>query len=97
MDAKYRKKPVVISAVKTRAAIAAARSDWDALPDWLKKSYEEGYILFRPDGVDIKTLEGVMTAGLDDMIILGVKGEIYPCKPDIFAATYEAVDGSPLS
>ena len=41
--------------------------------------------------VQIKTLEGTMTANPGDWIITGVKGEKYPCKPDIFTATYEAV------
>lgn len=41
--------------------------------------------------VEIPTMEGVMRAGLGDWIITGVKGERYPCKPDIFAATYEPV------
>jgi hypothetical protein len=40
----------------------------------------------------IKTLEGTMRADMGDWIIRGVKGELYPCKPDIFAATYEAVE-----
>jgi len=40
----------------------------------------------------IPTLEGVMTAQENDWIIKGVQGEFYPCKPDIFEATYEAVD-----
>ena len=39
--------------------------------------------------VEIHTLEGTMTAGVGDWIIRGVKGELYPCKPDIFDATYE--------
>lgn len=41
--------------------------------------------------VEIPTLEGVMRGEVGDWIIRGVKGEFYPCKPDIFAATYEAV------
>lgn len=41
--------------------------------------------------IEIITLEGTMTGNLDDWIIRGVKGELYPCKPDIFAATYERV------
>lgn len=41
--------------------------------------------------IKIETLEGVMTANPGDWIITGVKGEKYPCKPDIFEATYEAV------
>ena len=45
----------------------------------------------RPDGLHIMTLEGDMHASPGDFIIKGVKGEFYPCKPDIFAATYEKV------
>lgn len=41
--------------------------------------------------LSVYTLEGVMTASPGDWIIRGVKGELYPCKPDVFAATYEAV------
>ena len=42
-----------------------------------------------PDCLDIKTLEGTMRAMPEDWIIRGIRGEFYPCKPDIFAATYE--------
>lgn len=42
--------------------------------------------------IEIETLEGVMKANPGDWIITGVKGEKYPCKPDIFKATYEKVD-----
>ena len=49
----------------------------------------EAYQTDRP--MDIETLEGVMHADTGDWIITGVKGEQYPCKPDIFGATYERV------
>ena len=42
--------------------------------------------------VEIKTLEGTMRGDVGDWIIRGVKGEFYPCKPDVFEATYEAVE-----
>ena len=42
--------------------------------------------------IEIHTLEGVMVASIGDYIIKGVSGEFYPCKPDIFAATYEPVE-----
>lgn len=48
-------------------------------------------IVAENDGMDIKTLEGVMKADFGDWIIKGVKGEFYPCKPDIFKMTYEVV------
>ena len=42
--------------------------------------------------MEIETLEGVMKANKGDWIIKGVKGELYPCKPDVFEMTYEKVD-----
>jgi hypothetical protein len=46
----------------------------------------------KPVEIEIETLEGTMTATPGDWIICGVQGELYPCKPDIFEATYEPVD-----
>ena len=86
---KYRKKPVVIEAVQ-----------------WTGANVDEvlgGFILARgsarrepsaPQSIYIDTLEGTMRADKDDWVIRGVKGEFYPCKPDIFAATYEPVEES---
>ncbi len=76
----YRKKPVVIEAVQW--------STGDKLPG--------GCFYGRGETFDlaccfIETLEGVMRVNSGDWVITGVKGEIYPCKPDIFAVTYEAV------
>ena len=88
---KFRKKPVVIEAVQVREALRAARHEWSALPGWMVAAYERGEILFlnHPISVSIKTLEGEMRGDIDDWIICGVRGELYPCKPDIFAETYE--------
>lgn len=44
--------------------------------------------------ISITTMEGVMRAEIGDFIIRGVKGELYPCKPDIFMATYELIEGA---
>lgn len=82
----YRKKPVVIEAWQFTPENCARQ------PKWVKGEW--GFV----DGVDvlrIKTLEGVMTAQVGDWIIRGVKGELYPCKPDIFDATYERVQHDP--
>ena len=79
----YRKKPVVIEAIQVTQE---AKEEIEAI---------EGVRVVSFDGVlawaSIDTLEGTMTASLGDYIIRGVKGELYPCKPDIFAATYDAV------
>jgi hypothetical protein len=76
---KYRKKPVVIEAIKFDGTLCSLESF--AIPE---VSQELG-----SNAAQIPTLEGVMTAEKGDWIIKGVKGEFYPCKPDIFAATYE--------
>lgn len=76
---KFRKKPVVIEAVQydgTKLAIAEIMR------------LGNGIMLY-PDHLVIKTLEGDHRADTGDWIIKGVKGELYPCKPDIFAQTYE--------
>lgn len=93
---KFRKKPVEVQAWPTTVILRQAESDWAALPTPIKDAYESPSprhgIVFAPDGVYIKTLEGEMKAERGDWIICGVKGELYPCKPDIFEATYEAVE-----
>lgn len=88
----FRKKPVVIEAVPCREAMRAFTGNWSALPPWLAELYEKGGVVPTPEGIYLPTLEGSMLAGKDDWIIRGVKGEVYPCKSDIFAATYEAAE-----
>ena len=86
---KYRKKPVVIEAEPVATLIRDAKEAWRRLPAWFRSAYENGNLLIGPDFIDIKTLEGTMRGGETDWIIKGVKGELYPCKPDVFAETYE--------
>ena len=85
--AKYRKKPVVIEAVQIRGGQLRGIS-----PPWFVKAVADGYAVWGDDGLAIRTLEGKMLAGEGDWIICGVKGELYPCKNDIFRATYDNVD-----
>ncbi len=90
---KFRKKPVVIDAFQWKKEIYRGGAfNWNVLPQWLKDAYEKGDIIFTDNGMEIKTLEGWHLANWDDFIIQGVKGEIYPCKPDIFEITYEPVE-----
>jgi hypothetical protein len=81
--ARYKKKPVIVDAVQF--AEGMLRQD---LIDFLGNSTFD----IRGDYLYIITLEGAMRADLNDWIIKGVEGEFYPCKPDIFEATYELVD-----
>jgi hypothetical protein len=91
---KFRKKPVVIEAWPVSDLILAAKmGSWDALPQSLRDSNDSGGLVVCEKRALIQTLEGEMEAGFDDWIIKGVAGELYPCKPDIFEATYEAVGG----
>jgi hypothetical protein len=85
---KYKKKPVEIQAVQYTGNNEHEIMEFagDARVRCVPMS-----MTLRPS-ITIDTLEGVMTASEGDFIIRGVKGELYPCKPDIFAATYEAVD-----
>lgn len=94
---KYRKKPVVIEAFQYDGDLKGSDGQY-YVPDWAVKAFENKAIFF--DGLDsespptelfIKTLEGVHHANVGDYIIQGVNGELYPCKPDIFEKTYEAV------
>ena len=78
---KFRKKPVVIEAFR-----------WgiDQVPKWWEDAKE--ILIDIPTGtVCIPTLEGYHNARFGDYIIQGIQGELYPCKPDIFEATYEKV------
>jgi hypothetical protein len=80
--AQYKKKPVIIDAVQYRS-----NSDTDEVT-----KFTEGKFIRNPNGLPyVKTLEGNMTVNNGDYIIKGVKGEFYPCKPDIFEMTYEKV------
>lgn len=84
---KFQKKPVVIEAFQ-----------WGDLsidsPDWYQEAIQNGTIILSdPPQINnvarIVTLEGDMTVAREDWVIRGVKGELYPCKPDIFEETYE--------
>ncbi len=82
---KYRKKPVVVDAVQVTA------STFDAPhpnPEHIAGVIYDPVLRI----ATIQTLEGLMIANIGDWIIRGVKGEFYPCKPDIFEATYEVAE-----
>ena len=86
MIEKYRKKPVEIEAVQF-----SCEDDYDRIREWCKDFYRES--TGADGGVDycVETLEGNMHTQVGDWIIKGIQGEFYPCKPDIFEATYDSV------
>ena len=82
---KYRKRPVVIEAMELKNDTYSQ----EEVAKWCNgKKGPDG-------GVFIETLEGRMYAGAGDYIIKGINGEFYPCKPNIFKATYEPVGDNP--
>lgn len=79
----YRNKPVVIEAVEYLGNFDQKLAEWCG-----------GVVVGMGQGfakIEIRTLEGAMTASPGDYIIKGTQGEFYPCKPDIFVARYEEV------
>jgi hypothetical protein len=87
--AKFRKKPVVIEAVQ----YAGNGNFKDPhLPTWLWEAFEGGVAFNRSGALMLQTLEGEHIVSDGDYVIRGVKGELYPCKPDIFAATYDPAE-----
>jgi hypothetical protein len=89
--AKFRKKPVVIEAIRWTG-------EYDSMtdrPEWFEEACVIGTVLYNlggPPVLTVKTLEGDHYAQPGDMIIRGIKGELYPCKPDIFEATYDSAE-----
>lgn len=92
--AKFRKKPVILEAVQLTPEYAPACLVGEAQPPFglfVSGDFPPGQRTLQRAWISIRTLEGTMRADLNDWIIQGVKGELYPCKPDIFADLYEEV------
>lgn len=83
---KYRKKSLIIEAVQWTG------NNFEEILKFLGDAYD-GYGGYKPNiKIYIQTLEGIMTASVNDYIIKGIQGEFYPCKADIFFDTYELAD-----
>ena len=86
---RYRKKPVIIEAVQWTGdnllEVITFTGQHESAARWSWPEYDKVVAL---EGLKIFTLEGPLMASVGDWIIKGVKGEFYPCKPDIFEATY---------
>jgi hypothetical protein len=86
---KFRKKPIAIDAIKWTG------DNLKECVDFLGGDYgghSAARCLNGWSRIAVRTLEGPLTASLGDYLICGVAGEHYPCKPDIFAATYEPLE-----
>lgn len=90
--AKYRKKPIVVEAFRWEP-----KGDPNSLPEWFLRMLMQGKVRSDRDGdynesVTFVTREGTAVARPGDYVIRGVGGEIYPCDPEIFKASYEVVE-----
>ncbi len=92
---KFRKKPVVIEAMQFDGTLdcACLIDGWSVGKAQVNYEVCERQAWFTGHMI-VRTLKGSMLAGKGDWIIKGVKGEFYPCKPDIFAARYEPVEAA---
>jgi len=88
---KYRKKPVVIEAVRFDDKFLSSKQ-----PVWIETAMFDYVIEVKdnasPKHLTIRTIEGIMRCNPGDWIIRGVNGELYPCKHDIFEKTYESAE-----
>lgn len=93
---KYRKKPLVIEAITFNELVEYGRSSGGNVVNGMPWSFTYCGQPITHESDDcylIPTLEGTMRFERGDMLITGVKGEVYPCKMDIFLATYEPAEG----
>ena len=90
---RFRKKPVIIQArqFETNNEPGPGAPNMDALVLWMNQGKQEMVAWHNGTSIFIVTPEGTHRADCKDWIIKGVMGEFYPCKPDIFAMTYEEV------
>lgn len=88
---KWVKKPVVVDAVQFKGFNNIGQAVFSQKPEWLSEQFGKTVLFFgEVNTLEIETLEGKMVADINDYIIKGVKGELYPCKPEIFHLTYES-------
>lgn len=88
----FRKKPVVVHAMQFETNNESGDVNMNAIVIAINQGRDKPGAWHNGTNIFILTLEGEMRAEVGDWIIRGVKGEFYPCKPDIFEATYEQVE-----
>ena len=88
---RFTKKPVEIEAWPVAQIVEQMKHYENGLPAPVRTEWRAGRVQRIIDGLIIHTLEGAMNADPDDWLIRGIQGELYPCKPDIFEATYGPV------
>ena len=85
---RFRKKPVEVEAVQINDILNSSLVEW---PEWVREAYATDVMRLGVGEVSIKTLEGIMTGQSRDMLVKGIKGELYCVREDIWVETYEYV------
>ena len=96
-EMRYVKKPIPVEAIQTPPTDTWSNiEEWlQTVPDWFIDAMENGTILLDlvdNAGIMVQTLEGQMLCPWGSYIIRGPKGELYPCRRDVFEETYDAVE-----
>lgn len=91
MDELYEKQPLQIRAARVDDLAEASHQGRNGIPNWFLAAYDRGDVIVQAHTIDVKSLEGWVAAGVDDWIICGIAGELYPCRDDIFQKTYRPV------
>lgn len=91
---KFQKRPIIVEAMRFEGTFASAREvlGWMGTGEFVELGIGPGKPLGTSNHILVKTLEGDLHASPGDWIIKGLRGEFYPCKPDIFEATYDNVE-----
>ena len=83
---RFMKRPVIVEAVQYHGTGEIEG------PPWIGEAIQAGVLISTDSGqLGVHTLEGIMFVSPGDWIIRGIRGELYPCKPDIFSETYQEV------
>lgn len=88
---RFRKRPIEIEATPIELVLALGNTQPEVLPDWVQAGLAEHKITVYTDAIVVSTTEGRMRGEAGDFLIQGIRGELYPCRGDIFLATYEEV------
>lgn len=91
--AKFRKKPVVIEAHRVSNLLGLLSEGWSSLPMWVRDAHIQGQLQFLEYGVLLRTPEGELLAPPDHWLIRGTNGVVEACHREVFAETYEHLDG----
>lgn len=85
---KYQKRAHIIEAFLYNGYLKDEDKIW-RIPNWAIDAYKSGILFFAQDELRVNTSKGDMVVNIGDYIILGAKGDLFPCKPDIFEKLYE--------